>query len=895
MVTTVHVDENNDLDISNLNRTVRDIAKQLDIKRKHARNSNDFFSNSIEANRCKLLINAERLMFTAPKEYGRQCEEFIWRKGFYETYTYVKQLKADAVWTNDELCYLQNVFNSGIGFYHHLLMRIQEDFHVDLSNILHFPMFSNYGLEKFEKDASFVGSNLSVHTKLRPSGPNRLTEDSSDWTRDTVYRCLIYLGDLNRYMLDIYPGWNLGIASEYYWRAVFWKPDAGQAFNQLAALSNYQKNIIDTVYYYLRCLCSLHPFEVAQGNLMPLVNQHITLLSSTTESARSEKAVLSEFCGFVGIWFFRDNMEGVQEICLDILDNLNVFYKCNGHVVDNGGEHSLSLEELTFDKRMVHSLNQVFSDTVFKILVICCMCHYKRSQDGVYNINPRFSPEMLITAIVYHMVERMVINMKVSLPELKLPPAPKKKDGLKRLKRRRRHRGRRNSLTDDNSSENSDTDIHSGDTDDESEEELIFDTISDDEESDISELKEKILNGFVNYRDKNDVVANGIVGDGNSFNSLMRVLEEDRCTLQAIKVAFDWLECNTNTVSILESWTPFMENLVLFLNYVSGAVVFRNKKGKIIEIVSDEEKMQPLAEDLHLRSCSFLHQVHQKLNWNYDINNHTYLKQMRIRVRRFIDFGIFLSERPNSRLLFDSERCWFAWMMTLNVKKQFQCNEVKNNHVLEQGRLLSEITDLWLEEERKQKEERALQKSRLPLLVLDGDTFLNHYRLIRSIVFSKRFLVVVPSATINVLDEAKTENSTARDSVRWLENQFRCGNPLIRIQRESETRTIPNVTYPKKRDRKSWSYMEMLECCYYMTFKTDENKSDKMMSVTEVWFLTGSKELCTMANSDVQESATATNGTFNLIAAIKAIDVRVDHIGDFHERLKNFQKSCYGF
>lgn len=52
--------------------------------------------------------------------------------------------------------------------------------------------------------------------------------------------------------------------------------------------------------------------------------------------------------------------------------------------------------------------------------------------------------------------------------------------------------------------------------------------------------------------------------------------------------------------------------------------------GKIIEIVSDEEKMQPLAEDLHLRSCSFLHQVHQKLNWNYDINNHTYLKQVKL-------------------------------------------------------------------------------------------------------------------------------------------------------------------------------------------------------------------------------------------------------------------------
>jgi protein SMG5 len=37
-----------------------------------------------------------------------------------------------------------------------------------------------------------------------------------DWARQAAHRCLVYLGDLSRYFLDLHPHWDTGLAVRYY-------------------------------------------------------------------------------------------------------------------------------------------------------------------------------------------------------------------------------------------------------------------------------------------------------------------------------------------------------------------------------------------------------------------------------------------------------------------------------------------------------------------------------------------------------------------------------------------------------------------------------------------------------------------------------------------------------
>lgn len=37
-----------------------------------------------------------------------------------------------------------------------------------------------------------------------------------DWAKQAAHRCLVYLGDLSRYFLDLHPRWDSGLAARYY-------------------------------------------------------------------------------------------------------------------------------------------------------------------------------------------------------------------------------------------------------------------------------------------------------------------------------------------------------------------------------------------------------------------------------------------------------------------------------------------------------------------------------------------------------------------------------------------------------------------------------------------------------------------------------------------------------
>lgn len=70
---------------------------------------------------------------------------------------------------------------------------------------------------------------------------------------------------------------------------------------------------------------------------------------------------------------------------------------------------------------------------------------------------------------------------------------------------------------------------------------------------------------------------------------------------------------------------------------------------------------------------------------------------------------------------------------------------------------------------------------------------------------------------VSALDDLKRENSEARDAIRWLESQFQQGNRFFRAQRPQERTPIPLIKYPKKKDKEMLSYIQIIECCHYLT------------------------------------------------------------------------------
>ncbi|CAB4063082.1 SMG5 [Lepeophtheirus salmonis] len=72
-------------------------------------------------------------------------------------------------------------------------------------------------------------------------------------------------------------------------------------------------------------------------------------------------------------------------------------------------------------------------------------------------------------------------------------------------------------------------------------------------------------------------------------------------------------------------------------------------------------------------------------------------------------------------------------------------------------------------------------------------------------------------AVVQELDAMKRTHNGARIAIRWLEWQFKEGNPWLRAQKKYETTALEDIKYPKRKNKEAWHYFEILECCNYFT------------------------------------------------------------------------------
>ncbi|KAJ0175055.1 hypothetical protein K1T71_009196 [Dendrolimus kikuchii] len=279
-----------------LYRYVNDVARRIAEMTANSRTIADLFSTNVEVQRQKLRDNCEKLLFLDPINYGKKSLELLWRKVYYDTISTAKKLRETDL-ENDG--YLYSHLICGIGHFHHFLSKIQSEMRVQHKELDYVPIHDD--------NNTLVTSEESLDEELQ-------------FGKAALHSCLIYLGDLSRYQVEIFHSFDPSIAARYYLQAAHLDTSSGMPYNQLGNLYLDRNYNIDSVCYYIQCLNCKAPFDGALGNLTKIFGKNSQYCDSVsdplslTQSEYIQNTVLS-FLSLIEIWYLGKNDTNIPQRC----------------------------------------------------------------------------------------------------------------------------------------------------------------------------------------------------------------------------------------------------------------------------------------------------------------------------------------------------------------------------------------------------------------------------------------------------------------------------------------------------------------------------------------------------------------------------------------------------
>ncbi|KAG8035836.1 hypothetical protein G9C98_001492 [Cotesia typhae] len=355
-----------------LYRGVTDVAKRLDEQKASALTIKDIFTPSSEILRGKLKDYCERLIFNDPIGHARKIEELLWRRAFYDVVSTAKKLRKGNVWNDVEKALLSTHLSVGVGFYHHLILKLQLECGLDLAGIVDFAYpQQRHGLsDRGEKNIT----------------PKFKSEEAQQCVIRIIHRSLICLGDLARYKLDLDSTWDPMIATRYYKMAITIDPNIGMPHNQLGTVAGIKNYGVDAVYHYMRCILCSESFEGAEGNLKRIISSHLfnekeklpsqrcaarlfTLLQKWNNGTPVHTDKINEDC---------QNLLSDIETCMTT-DKLNTQTSndFNSNTPDNNDDNDSNLprtiEKYLQNCKSEQPLPNLSYDVIFKMVAICLM------------------------------------------------------------------------------------------------------------------------------------------------------------------------------------------------------------------------------------------------------------------------------------------------------------------------------------------------------------------------------------------------------------------------------------------------------------------------------------------------------------------------------------------
>ncbi|XP_067122489.1 nonsense-mediated mRNA decay factor SMG5 [Centruroides vittatus] len=937
-----------------LYRSAVEAARRLEDHMQNVSSLEDLLNSDITTIRIRLKDYCERLMFTDPAEYGRKAEELMWRKVYYDFIQSFKQQKKKTQGPDADYS-LQIHLLSGIGNYHHLLLRLQTEFHLNLEGKIEIPfIWHQQGIKK------------DRWKKYQQS--TELEENINEWVHHACHRFLVYLGDLARYMSDMGQNNSVHTAKRYYYQALCFDPTLGMPHNQLGTLAGMANCGLDATYHYMRCILCTHSFDGAEGNLQRVFdknNQMYKEIITKDQNNESSFKVKRFLCTFLVLCeqFFLFHNDETSALCHDALLDLD---KCLEYLYAN--------EKGLVDSNHADGTNTVvFDDVIFKMTVMCIMCVARLQQKNKSAISASVAFTLaLFSSIVSHGVKRIQESFfsedaQNSLEECDLkngeqnlvdttpttspqPPlihcstissgdnhdiSKKYKEKLSRknnksvtclrmLRRRRKMSG--TSQEDSEFSEDSDDDkvspsdhitsdiSETGSVSSESlaeleatEDDLVVNGISTssgdlstlngeltfsnsgDILSSSGELKpnhiiknwKKKPNGKLNNNCKNElnngidsIIMHNKVNSSNKIKSSKQDLKQNISTitllplktlnilskeglLPCLKIIFDWMQTHTEIVSACEESSKFLwcqvVDLLNFLLKIEENILSANELdiSSLLQFsrnCSDWEQKYPLPEDIELQNLPLLENIHNKLNFDKK-KSLSLTQQTFLRLQCLLNFGSVLCKCCNKVITFNSENKLYAIIPSTNgtinsnetetsIKKEVDNKELEN----QRKQMMRSMAHLWLKAEVNDLEvlvEGSSTPQLSPYLVPDTGSLCSQLTLLKQLVATKRFILVIPTVVIENLDQIKRESPSAREAIRWLESELRRGSRYMRAQKQQERLSLTLVKYPKKKDKEAWDFFKILECCHYLNQQGSNSNSD----VPLVTLITGSSNM----------------------------------------------------
>ncbi|ETE58371.1 Protein SMG5, partial [Ophiophagus hannah] len=258
--------------------------------------------------------------------------------------------------------------------------------------------------------------------------------------------------------------------------------------------------------------------------------------------------------------------------------------------------------------------------------------------------------------------------------------------------------------------------------------------------------------------------------------------------LPTVKVFLDWLRTNTDLIIMCaQSSQSLWNRLSVLLNLLPSAGDLQDSglflSSEVKSMLSgcelpDLNTCLLLPEDVALRNLPPLKSAHKRFNFEQDRPVLTEVEESVVRICCIRSFGHFITRLQGSILQYNSEVGIFISIAQSEQDGLLQQAQAQFRMAAEEARrnrLMRDMAQLRLQLEVSQLE-GSLQQPKAqcvmsPYLVPDTQA------LCQSVDRrSGRFIVIIPRTVIDGLDFLKKENAGARDSIRYLEAEFKKGN-----------------------------------------------------------------------------------------------------------------------
>ncbi|TRY67907.1 hypothetical protein TCAL_05253 [Tigriopus californicus] len=879
-------------DPSKVQRSIYEVVKRVESVHAQCGDIQSLFTPEVLFLRGKLWDYTLRLCQCDPALFALKALDLFWLKSIHGTLTRARQLTRG--WTPMEQAYLQGHLAASVS-----QMRHCQDW---LTPPAGWTPLIEYG------------------ELVAPPPPTRGREK---WRRILQHKLLVYLGDLTRYALSFQAEASPRLPAGFYARALALEQAHGAPFNQLASLCAQANYGLSSAFLYLRSMHTSEPFAGARTNLEKLVTKNSREWRKLQNQLdqRGPPQVETEWCirlhiELINCIVLGEATSDLSDICQRALE---AFQRCL----------YIPMQDVDYASHDLLS-EEVVDEMILSLLVPLTNPKLSASKKAMLNA--------YLLALFTHVVSKMLgdVTLKFFGPEALLkvfePDEPQPKDtpddptnGIAKAeaeseekskskrtpkpqsildkRRRRKPRGLSDSETDPSESDNdSKTDPSTSKSMRDDETTRNLDSSSSEFSFSDLESESGILATDSEDEDDDDDDSDVIVESSRNLIStlgLVRVLKKHHLN-GGFRILSSWL---LNSEKVLQeaskSSDVFWSRLSRFfslLDFTNSEYTPNDEVNEAIVKVKDLVEVGSYYPESELMAgmTNVSRIPPPSSNTNDDIEEAlsklNELEKGTLQILHFQWIRDRFCESPltnlqleeNGLVTFKVKNTTTHEPVTTPKEEKVDSSAEKSVEMTkEKEQMMEQMAKLWLQQEVNDLEGKTKSLRGYahysPYLVLDHFALSEHLELIKDIVYSKKFAVIVPTVVIHDLDDMKKSSPGARNAIRWLEKQFHQGNRWLRPQRPNEKKPLELLTYPKKKEREATNYFQIFECCNHFSVIRGESSAANKIQVT-------------LLTSGPKESETR---TYDPRGVAGSIGIKVENVNVFYvgkspsERRKN--------